>query len=151
MKFSIRAIGRLKNSPEKILFEQYKRRIVWPCQIIELETSQKQPKSKIKLEESSLLKKGLPKRDIIIGLDERGRNLSSIAFAAKIGQFNDNAQNVTFLIGGVYGLEDNLKTQCDLIMALGKMTWPHLLVRVLLLEQLYRAQQILAGHPYHKE
>lgn len=150
MKLSIRAIGRLKNSPEKALLEKYKRRMVWPCQIIELEASQKKPRNRVKLLESSLLAKGLQQQDIIIGLDERGKNFSSVAFATKIGQFNDSGQNVTFLIGGVYGLEEDLITQCDLIMSFGKMTWPHMLVRVLLLEQLYRAQQILAGHPYHK-
>jgi 23S rRNA (pseudouridine1915-N3)-methyltransferase len=91
-------------------------------------------------------------RQIVVVLDERGRNLSSRDFAAQMGIWRDDgAAEIAFLIGGADGHDDGVRKRADLLLSLGALTWPHQLVRVLLAEQLYRAQQILAGHPYHRD
>jgi 23S rRNA (pseudouridine1915-N3)-methyltransferase len=94
----------------------------------------------------------VPDRAVVIALDERGTALTSAAFAQKITKWRDSgASGLAFLIGGADGHPDSLRQRADFLLSLGPMTWPHLLVRGMLLEQLYRAQQILAGHPYHRE
>jgi 23S rRNA (pseudouridine1915-N3)-methyltransferase len=86
-----------------------------------------------------------------VALDERGKALPSEAFAAKIGDWRDRgAGDLAFLIGGADGHGDAVRARADFLLAFGPMTWPHMLVRGMLAEQLYRAQQILAGHPYHR-
>ena len=82
-------------------------------------------------------------------LDERGRDLGSVAFAARLGGWRDEGREIACVIGGAYGLTDAARASADLLLAFGSATWPHLLVRAMLVEQLYRAQEILAGRPYH--
>ena len=105
-----------------------------------------------KAREAELLLGALPERESrIVALDERGKMLSSIEFAGLIGDWRDRGTSeIAFLIGGADGLEPAVTARADLVLSLGRMTWPHLLVRGLLAEQLYRAQQILANHPYHR-
>jgi 23S rRNA (pseudouridine1915-N3)-methyltransferase len=87
----------------------------------------------------------------VVALDERGAALSSAAFAERLGTWRDGGiPDLAFLIGGADGLADTVRQRAGLVLSLGLMTWPHLLARGLLLEQIYRAQQILAGHPYHR-
>ena len=87
-----------------------------------------------------------------VALDQTGRVLTSSEFAARMGAWRDRAVgDVAFLIGGASGLDSDVTEGADLVLSLGAMTWPHLLVRGMLAEQLYRAQQILAGHPYHRQ
>ena len=88
----------------------------------------------------------------VIALDERGKSLKSTDFSAKIQDLAaDTRQPVQFVIGGADGLDENLKKRADFLLSFGVQTWPHMLVRIMLVEQLYRARQINAGHPYHRE
>ena len=100
--------------------------------------------------ESDRLLRAIQPGDVVVALDERGEPATSASFAQKLGGWRDAGQEVTFLIGGADGLDDALRARADWQLALGRLTWPHLLVRLLLVEQLYRASTILAGHPYHR-
>jgi 23S rRNA (pseudouridine1915-N3)-methyltransferase len=93
----------------------------------------------------------LPKDAVLIALDARGKNLSSADLADRLARWRDADASVAFVIGGADGLADSIADKAKLVLSLGAMTWPHLLVRGMLLEQLYRAQQILSGHPYHRK
>ena len=89
---------------------------------------------------------------MIVALDERGQSLTSPQLASWIGARQGEAvQHLAFVIGGADGLDESLRSEARLVLGFGRLTWPHMLARVMLLEQLYRAQQILAGHPYHRE
>jgi 23S rRNA (pseudouridine1915-N3)-methyltransferase len=93
----------------------------------------------------------VPREAIMVALDEKGTTMDSAAFAARLAAWRDGGRReIAFLIGGPDGLDPRVRSSADLMLSLGTMTWPHLLVRALLVEQLYRAQQILAGHPYHR-
>ena len=105
----------------------------------------------LKRAEAELLLAAIPQGSVVVALDERGKALSSEAFAAKMGAWRDQgAADIAFLIGGADGHGDAVRARADFLLALGPMTWPHMLVRGMLTEQIYRAQQILAGHPYHR-
>ena len=94
----------------------------------------------------------VPVGAVVVALDETGKTLNSVAFAEKLKVWRDEGvRDVAFLIGGADGLDDAVRNRADLVMSFGAMTWPHLLVRGLLAEQIYRAQCILSGHPYHRE
>ena len=94
----------------------------------------------------------MTKTGLIVALDERGETLSSPEFAIKISGWQNQApgNEITFLIGGADGFDNEVRKKAKFLMSFGKQTWPHMLVRVMLLEQIYRAQQITAGHPYHR-
>lgn len=83
-------------------------------------------------------------------MDERGKTLSSESFAEKLGEWRDQGRDIAFIIGGAGGLAPENKVGADLVLSFGAATWPHMLVRVMLVEQIYRAQEILAGNPYHR-
>ena len=151
VKFAICAIGRLKPGPERDLLEKYLQRITWPLEIAELEERRKLSGAELKKRESELIKQSLPRGGIRVALDERGKSLNSRDFARKIGDWRDRGQHVAFMIGGAEGLDKGLKRSADTMLSFGAATWPHQLVRVMLVEQIYRAQEILAGHPYHRE
>jgi 23S rRNA (pseudouridine1915-N3)-methyltransferase len=103
-------------------------------------------------EEAERLAGAISRDAVVIALDENGRNLTSRALANRIGAWQTQGRSeFAFLVGGPDGLDPALIQRADLVLALGRMTWPHRLVRVLLAEQLYRAGTILAGHPYHRE
>lgn len=152
MRIQIAAIGRFRASPEKDLFQKYIRRSRWPISLHEIELKKKFEVSIRIKEEESLLLRNIPKEAIIVVLDEKGINLSSVSLAQKIATWQTNGHsNFAFLIGGENGVTDSLRQRADFLLALGTATWPHLLVRTLLAEQLYRAETILAGLPYHRE
>jgi 23S rRNA (pseudouridine1915-N3)-methyltransferase len=151
MRLTIIAVGRHKAGPLKALQEFYAERIRWPLTIREVEERRKLPPAELKAREAELIRDALPKDAVLIALDGRGKNLSSTDFADRLARWRDADASLAFVIGGADGLADNIIDQAKLVLALGAMTWPHLLVRGMLLEQLYRAQQILAGHPYHRE
>ena len=116
-----------------------------PLRIVEIEA-----KDKAKEAETILAK--IPAGAAVVALDERGKTMSSPALADWIGKAQSEAvQHIAFVIGGADGLDVSIHARAKLVLAFGQMTWPHMLARVMLLEQLYRAQQILAGHPYHRE
>ena len=109
------------------------------------------PPDELKRLEADLLLAAVPNAAMIVALDERGTTLSSERFAERMGLWRDQGVgDVAFLIGGADGHGEAVGKRADLMLALGPMTWPHLMVRAMIAEQLYRAQQILAGHPYHR-
>jgi 23S rRNA (pseudouridine1915-N3)-methyltransferase len=130
----------------------YAARIVPPVAIVELEVRQRLPAAVQKTREAALILAALPARARLIALDEHGAMWSSRGLADRLAAWRDQGvAELAFAIGGADGLGAEVLDRAKAIVSLGPMTWPHLLVRSLLLEQLYRAQQILAGHPYHRE
>ena len=151
MRILIAAIGRFRNGPEYDLYQNYVKRLRWPIDLKEFETKQKLSMPARKKVEENLLIKIIPKAAIVVVLDETGTNLSSVSLAkTMVAWQTDGHSTVAFLIGGPDGVTDALRQRADLLLSLGAATWPHLLVRPLLAEQLYRAETILKGHPYHK-
>lgn len=156
MKIRVIAIGRIKQGPEKILIEIYAKRLTSPCEIIELEARKDLHSAELISAEAALIEKSLNIKNnakrMIIALDERGQSLTSRDFAKKITMWGNQAYNeLVFIIGGADGLAPSIRDRADLLISFGSMTWPHMLVRVLLMEQIYRAQTIMAGHPYHRD
>jgi 23S rRNA (pseudouridine1915-N3)-methyltransferase len=130
----------------------YARRITSPLTIVELEERRRLPAAALKAREAQLILGALPPGALLVALDERGATWSSRALADRIAAWRDRGvPELSFAIGGADGLDSAILDQAHSTLSLGAMTWPHLLVRGMLLEQLYRAQQILAGHPYHRE
>ena len=120
--------------------------------IVELEEKKKLPPAQLKAREAELILAALPPTSLLVALDERGQSWSSREFADRLAAWRDRGMaTLAFAIGGADGLGGMVIERADAVLSLGAMTWPHLMVRSLLLEQLYRAQQILAGHPYHRD
>ena len=129
----------------------YAARILPPPSIVEVEERRPLPAGPMKAREGELILGALPARVPFVALDERGVQWSSRALAERIAIWRDRGSpELAFAIGGADGLHSMVLDRADMTLSLGSMTWPHLLVRGMLLEQLYRAQQILAGHPYHR-
>jgi 23S rRNA (pseudouridine1915-N3)-methyltransferase len=151
MRVHLIAVGKLKSAPHEALARHYAERLTFPLTLREVEERRPLPPAELKAREGSLLLAALPKAATVVALDERGKLLPSDAFAARLARWRDaGVADLAFLIGGAEGLAETVRQQAELVLSLGPMTWPHLLVRGMLLEQLYRAQQILAGHPYHR-
>jgi 23S rRNA (pseudouridine1915-N3)-methyltransferase len=151
MRLHLIAIGRLKAGPHAALARHYAERLTFPLVERELEEKRPLPAAALREREAALLLAAAPKGATIVALDERGKTLDSAAFAARLARWRDDGVgDLAFLIGGADGLAEAVRREAALVLSLGPMTWPHLLVRGMLLEQLYRAQQILAGHPYHR-
>lgn len=145
--------GRAKHDAAQSLIESYRERLPWPVTIREVE-DRKQGGSvaERKAREADLLLAAVPKGAVLVALDERGKGLSSRQFAEILEKWRDaGEQEVAFLIGGADGLGPALTARARLTLSLSAMTWPHLLARVMLLEQLYRAWSLQAGHPYHRD
>jgi len=151
MRLIIAAAGRWKTGPERALYEHYAGRISFPLALREIEEKKKLKPGALKKREGEMLLAQVPAGAVIVALDEGGKTLSSPAFAEKLGLWRDQARDVVFLIGGAGGLDGAVRKRADLILGFGSQTWPHLLVRGLLAEQIYRAQCILSGHPYHRD
>jgi 23S rRNA (pseudouridine1915-N3)-methyltransferase len=148
MKISILAIGSIKSfSDESNIIQSYIKRLPFKINIKELEIKKKLPKEElIKAEEEQILN-SIPKNNYIIVLDENGKNISSKEFSEVFFRAN---QDICFVLGGAYGLSCKIKETAHFNLSLGKMTWPHMLARTLLVEQIYRAYTIKENHPYHK-
>ena len=151
MKLTICAIGRLKPGPEQDLIIRYAKRLRWNLNIVELEEKKKLAPAELKQLEGHLLAGACPDGAVVIALDERGKQLSSLDLADKISSWQDQGRDIAFLIGGADGLASDLRKRADFVLSLGSATWPHMLARVMLVEQIYRGQEILAGNPYHRE
>jgi 23S rRNA (pseudouridine1915-N3)-methyltransferase len=159
MRVAIIAVGRLKEGPERELAERYQggfddigRKLGFRgLEVHEIpESRARDPKTRI-AEEAGAISAAIPPKSVVIALDERGDNLDSDAFARHLGRWRDDqVANSIFVIGGADGLSPELRRMAKLKMAFGSATWPHQMVRVMLLEQLYRAATIMAGHPYHR-
>jgi 23S rRNA (pseudouridine1915-N3)-methyltransferase len=130
----------------------YAGRLNPPPAIVELEEKRKLPPLQLKAREAELILAALPAGARLVALDEKGARWSSRELAGRLAAWRDEGvATLAFAIGGADGLGAAVAERSDAVVSLGAMTWPHLLVRGMLLEQLYRAQQILAGHPYHRD
>ena len=151
MKLTIACIGRAARGPERDLYDHYANRIRWPLALREVEEKRKLPPAQLMLREGELLLESAPAGAVLVALDRRGQALDSQALADRLARWRDNSvSDVAFLIGGADSHAEPLLKKAALILSFGAMTWPHLLARVMLAEQIYRAQQLLAGHPYHR-
>jgi len=152
MRITIAAVGRIRTGPERDLQDHFAERITWPLQVREVEERKRLAPDRLRQREGELLLKACPDGATLVALDERGRQFTSVDFARRLADWRDGGiADIVFLIGGADGLDDAVRRRADQILSLGTMTWPHLMVRGMLLEQIYRAQQILAGHPYHRD
>ncbi|MES2336977.1 MAG: 23S rRNA (pseudouridine(1915)-N(3))-methyltransferase RlmH [Pseudomonadota bacterium] len=138
MLLHIFARGRIGRSPEADLVERYLKRVAWPTRVTELpDTGGRMPD---------------PSGARIVMLDETGETPGSVAFAEKLGRWRDDGvRECRFLIGAADGFDDAARAQADWLVSFGRLTWPHMLARAMLAEQLWRATAILSGHPYHRE
>ncbi|MHA1566858.1 MAG: 23S rRNA (pseudouridine(1915)-N(3))-methyltransferase RlmH [Alphaproteobacteria bacterium] len=152
MRILITAIGRGRNRPETALYEFYAGRINrWPVTLREQDLRRPVAAAKRRSAEAELLCRPIAAGATLIALSENGQSLDSHGFAARLGRWEDaGTSDLAFVIGGADGLDEGLLHRATLVLSLGALTWPHLLARALLAEQLYRAQQILSGHPYHR-
>ena len=152
MKSLIIAAGRWKSGPERNLFEHFAQRSNPPLEVREIEVRKKLSQEDLKRKEAELLLAAVPFGARIVALDSNGKALPSLAFAKSIGEWRDTGiRQIAWLIGGANGHGDVVLEKADFTLSFGPQTWPHLLVRAMLAEQLFRAQSILAGHPYHRE
>ena len=139
MLLHIVARGKIGRSPEAELVDRYLRRVAWPTKVTEL------PDQGGKVPD-------LPSNSVVVALDERGGALSSVEFAKKLEIWRDGGKReARFLIGAADGHSEDERNSAHLLLSFGPATWPHLLVRAMLAEQLFRATSILANHPYHRE
>jgi 23S rRNA (pseudouridine1915-N3)-methyltransferase len=159
MRILIAAVGRLKQGPERDLAERYRKRAVdfgrkiglQAFDIIEIRESRADNVERRMLEESIAIANIIPDRASTVILDERGSGMNSASFAGHLQDWRaQDKPAVVFIIGGADGLAPSLRDRADMALAFGALTWPHQFVRIMLLEQLYRAVTILGGHPYHR-
>src|SRR6201746_1516333 len=159
MRVVVIAIGRLKQGPERELAERYRERFddmgrklgFRGLEIHEIPESRARDAATRITEEATAISAKIPEKSLLVALDERGDSIDSAAFARHLARWRDESvANSFFLIGGADGLSPDLRRKAKLSIAFGAATWPHQMVRVMLLEQIYRAATILAGHPYHR-
>jgi 23S rRNA (pseudouridine1915-N3)-methyltransferase len=154
MRVTICAVGRLRSGPERELVADYLARFdrtgralgLGPAEVVEIEDRSGGGRGG----EAAALARVLPAGAAIWALDERGEMLPSPGFAAALARLRDEARPLALLIGGADGLDPGLRDRADRLLSFGPMVWPHMLVRVMLAEQLYRSATILAGTPYHR-
>jgi 23S rRNA (pseudouridine1915-N3)-methyltransferase len=159
MRIVVAAVGRLKQGPERELAERYRKRAsdagrsagLSAVDIVEIRESRAGDAARRMIEESIAIANVIPQHAVTVILDARGESLSSATFAGRLqGWRSEDKPAVVFIIGAADGLAPTLREQASLAIAFGAATWPHQLVRIMLLEQLYRATTILTGHPYHR-
>jgi 23S rRNA (pseudouridine1915-N3)-methyltransferase len=159
MRIVVAAVGRLKQGPERELAERYRKRAsdagrsagLSAVDVVEIRESRAGDTARRMIEESIAIANIIPQHAVTVILDARGESLSSATFAGRLqGWRSEDKPAVVFIIGAADGLAPTLRDQASLAIAFGAATWPHQLVRIMLLEQLYRATTILAGHPYHR-
>ncbi|WP_299396245.1 23S rRNA (pseudouridine(1915)-N(3))-methyltransferase RlmH [Pelagibius sp.] len=151
MRITLTAVGRAKAGVTRDLFDHYRTRLRWKLTLKEVEERRPLAPDLLREQEGELLLAALPRGAKVIALDERGKDFSSAEFAGLLGRWQDDGvQDLAFMIGGAEGLSEPARQAADVILRLGRLTWPHMLVRGLLAEQLFRAESILSGHPYHR-
>jgi 23S rRNA (pseudouridine1915-N3)-methyltransferase len=160
MRIVVAAVGRLKGGPERELAGRYRDRAITAGRslglrgpdVIEVKESRARDTERRVTEESIALAGALPDNAVKVVLDSRGQNVSSDGLAQLIRAWRDGGRGaVCFIAGGADGLAAGLLGAADISIAFGSATWPHQLVRIMLMEQLYRAMTILSGHPYHRD
>src|SRR4051812_35568911 len=159
MRVVVVAVGRLKQGPERELAGRYRERFeeigrklgFRGLEIQEIPESRARHAATRIAEETAAILAKIPEKSVLSVLDERGHSIDSAAFAGHLARWRDQGiENTIFAIGGADGLSPDLRAKAVLRLAFGAATWPHQMVRVMLLEQIYRAGTILAGHPYHR-
>src|SRR4051812_46036131 len=151
MNIVIAAVGKSRGGHEQALYESYVGRLPWRIALKEIEIKKERAVDARRAREAEALLAAMPEGARVIALDERGKAEDSAAFARRIGRWRDDGvRGIGFIIGGADGLDESLRKRADAVLSFGTMTWPHMLVRALLAEQLYRAHTILTGHPYHR-
>ena len=155
MRVSVCAVGRLRAGPERVLTDDYYERFdrtgrpLGLGPVVEHEVEDKKGGGMVA--EADLLGRAVPSGALLVSLDERGRVMTSPDFAAMLAKWRDGGrQDVAFVIGGADGIDPAFRARAEASVSFGAMVWPHMLVRVMLAEQLYRAATILAGGPYHR-
>ncbi|MCH4090414.1 23S rRNA (pseudouridine(1915)-N(3))-methyltransferase RlmH [Acetobacter sp.] len=143
------AVGRMKDSHERALVERYLKRLNPPLTITELPDGKGSP-AEIKRREGEAILSALPDRAFVVVLDLAGKLMSSEVFSQKLGEWTETGRDVCFIIGGAEGLDAAVVVRADASISLGSFTWPHMLVRIMVVEQIYRARAIATGHPYHR-
>lgn len=152
MRIVIYICSSSKDSLYQSLINEYFKRIKNSVTIKEIIIKKKLPAELAKQEEAKLLMPLIDKNSYLIALDERGGNLTSPDFAQALQELDNNGiKEVVFVIGGAYGLDNTILKKANLSISFGKMVWPHQMVKLMLVEQIYRAQTIQTNHPYHKE
>lgn len=155
MRLTIVAVGRLsaaRAGPEAALFEHYARRLADPLTIREIAEERSRDTDERRRREAARLLDQVPRGAILVALDAGGTLLDSPELARRVAGWRDSGrQDLCFAFGGPDGLDPTVRKQADFVLSMGPMTWPHLLARGMLVEQLYRTQCILAGHPYHRD
>ena len=149
VRYIISTIGKAKNSDEDMITHKYLKRIK-NIELKQYEVKTNNPEKKLE-EEALKLINTTPKNGKLILLDEKGQNLSSTNLAKIILNWRDNnVTDINFAIGGAFGNGEKIKNTADKIIAFGKLTWPHQMVKMMVAEQIYRIETIIQGHPYHK-
>ena len=152
MKIFVFAQGKLKaGTPEAQLINFYAKQCSCPIVIREFEEKRTLPPEQLKKAESKMMLDALPEDAYVVALDERGTSISSVQLADKLKQKAQTVSHVVFCIGGAFGHDESLRKRANLVLSFGQMTLPHFLLRVVLVEQIYRVQTLWAHHPYHKE
>lgn len=142
----------MKSGPETALYEHYVKRLHWKITLREFEIKKSLASEQRKAGEAELLLAACKDADHIIALDEKGKELTSAGFAGYLEKCRDHGdRNMAFIIGGADGLHQSIRDKANLLLSFGRITWPHLLVRGLLAEQIYRSYTIINNHPYHRE
>lgn len=144
------AVGRLRRGPEAALFARYAARLRPPLLLTEIAEARGTP-AEAKRREAAALLAAVPPRGFVVALDRAGASPDSPGLAGLLARWQGQGREPCFLIGGAEGLHEQALDRAGHVLGLGPMTWPHMLARVLLAEQLYRAQAIAAGHPYHRD
>lgn len=150
-RIQVVAVGRLRDRPVLELIERYRSRLPWDVRIVEIDVRGSSDPVRRAARESEQILRNIA-GDRLIVLDEKGERADSMAFARRLMAWAEmGAHHLAFVIGGADGVPARVRERADWLLSLGPMTWPHQLVRVLLLEQLYRAYSLISGHPYHRE
>ena len=151
MNITIAAVGRMKAGAERSLWDNYAKRLNWSLTLKEVEEKKPLKPAQLKVKEAELLLNAVPKGAVLVAMDRSGRELASEDLAKRLGAWQDDGiGEIAFVIGSSDGLDQKVLDKAWLKIAMGAMTWPHMLARVMLIEQIYRAQCILSNHPYHK-
>lgn len=150
MKIALIAVGRARRDDAAALFEHYAKRIRATIDVREIPEGKGKTATERMEREAAAMLSALPRDCHIVALDPRGNTMTSEAFAGLFGNAAERGRTLAFLIGGADGFAEEVRTRADLVLSFGPMTWPHLMVRAMLAEQIYRAETILAGHPYHR-
>lgn len=151
MKIDLLCIGRMKRGPQQELLDMYAKRMQWSVTVREFDSRKGDAISR-QNEENAQLRLWLVPGAVVWAMDEKGKTPSSTELAAMLGDYQQQGRShLQIMIGGADGLLQETRNRADFVLSFGRCTWPHQLVRVMLGEQLYRAQQILGGHPYHRD